>query len=437
MLYVALSLFGFFIFASFFLFQKWLRALLLFFSFVPLVLTLLGLKTMIAVMLFFSFFVLTAWLYLLDRKETLAHSRIQSQIESFEKECNELQSFKRVQQQRKEALLKKKEGLTLLREAIRGSGYTLLEEELSQMLLTRALSLIEKGDGGSLCFLKEETKTLLQVAQSTFQKEAPIFQSKDLDLFHQWVLRHRQPLLVENLKKEYRFEVSSSQKEQEKLPQSVISIPLVTEDKILGLLTLYSQSPNTYTVDELRLLSILSGFYALSLSNARLYQKTERLANLDGLTQLVVQRHLKEKLELELFESQRSNRALSLLMLDLDYFKQINDAHGHLAGDAVLIQVAVLLRKFSPQGAIVSRYGGEEFAVLLPGYLKKEAIELAEKLRNKIEEICLEIRRKKIQVTVSIGVASFVEKVESNLLDRADQALYQAKKEGRNRVVAL
>jgi two-component system cell cycle response regulator len=134
----------------------------------------------------------------------------------------------------------------------------------------------------------------------------------------------------------------------------------------------------------------------------------------------------------------RYNTTMSLLLIDLDHFKQVNDTHGHLAGDDVLIEVAALLQRVVRAVDIVARYGGEEFVVVLPETGAAGAEAFAERLRELIEEQCfVESRGVPIRLTTSIGVSSFpsfgVDSVE-DLLANADQALYRAKSEGRNRV---
>jgi two-component system cell cycle response regulator len=167
-------------------------------------------------------------------------------------------------------------------------------------------------------------------------------------------------------------------------------------------------------------------------------RRLEELAHTDPLTQTLNRRALGERLAAEMERVRRYSTTMSLLLIDLDHFKQINDTHGHLAGDDVLIEVAALLQRVVRAVDVVARYGGEEFVVVLPETSGAGAEAFAERLRELIEgQAFVASRGRAIRLTTSIGVSSFpdfgVESVE-DLLTKADQALYRAKSEGRNRV---
>jgi diguanylate cyclase (GGDEF)-like protein len=166
----------------------------------------------------------------------------------------------------------------------------------------------------------------------------------------------------------------------------------------------------------------------LEEANARL----SRLAVTDGLTGLFNHRHFQERLALEVERSVRNGLPLSLLMLDVDYFKKYNDAHGHPAGDELLNELAGLMREGRRANDVVARYGGEEFAIVLIDTPKLTAMQVAEKLRKRIDDHRFHGRR----IGVSIGVAGFPDDADSTerLIQAADSALYQAKHQGRNRV---
>ncbi len=164
--------------------------------------------------------------------------------------------------------------------------------------------------------------------------------------------------------------------------------------------------------------------------------RLERLAVTDGLTGVFNHRRFHEALETELLRSERHKRPLGVLMIDVDFFKRVNDAMGHPAGDELLRQLAVALSKDLRQTDLIARYGGEEFGVLLPEITKAEAMQVGERMRANVEEKVNQGTPWPMRITVSIGVATFPEdgKTPEELLVAADQALYMAKRLGRNLV---
>jgi two-component system cell cycle response regulator len=172
-------------------------------------------------------------------------------------------------------------------------------------------------------------------------------------------------------------------------------------------------------------------------------QAMEKMADLstkDELTDLYNRRYFIEFAEREVAGAERYAQNLSLLMLDLDFFKQINDNHGHPAGDSVLKQTAHLLKKSIRQCDVACRYGGEEFAVIMPNTCLTDARIFCERLRKKIKKATVRYDSKKIRFTVSIGLAQFTPKIDksiAHLIKRADNGLYAAKQQGRNCVIAV
>jgi len=156
----------------------------------------------------------------------------------------------------------------------------------------------------------------------------------------------------------------------------------------------------------------------------------------DGLTQIYNKRYLQESLEREIVRSRRHGRDLSMLMIDIDHFKNINDTHGHLAGDFVLKELAGLVQTRIRRDEVFARYGGEEFAVVLPETTLDGAALLAETLRQKVAEREFVFHEDTIRVTISIGGAELKEedRFANDLIRRADERLYAAKNGGRNQV---
>jgi diguanylate cyclase (GGDEF)-like protein/PAS domain S-box-containing protein len=226
-----------------------------------------------------------------------------------------------------------------------------------------------------------------------------------------------------------------------------LGVPLIFQDRIIGLIALDSTEPDRFTENHARLASAFASQVAAALENARLYEETRRLSITDPLTGIGNRRHFIELAQREFQRSHRYQRPLSLIMMDLDHFKVVNDTYGHLVGDKVLQAIAKLCENNLRESDIIGRYGGEEFLILLPetpgNSTETEANDehtakaVAERLRKMVESTPTQTAQGEIPITVSLGIAELTENVDDldTLIDRADQALYQAKQSGRNQSV--
>ena len=219
---------------------------------------------------------------------------------------------------------------------------------------------------------------------------------------------------------------------------SFLAIPLVVQDRALGCMNLYMAERHDFRSDEIQLLSTFASQAAVSIENARLFEETRQLAISDSLTGLANHRQFYSQLAREMRRSVRYERPLTLLMLDLDRFKAFNDHYGHLAGDQALRETADVLRRNARSVDILGRYGGEEFAIILPETDLNRAAAYAERIRSAVASHVFVSKEtgQGHQVTVSIGVASLtlVTRKPEDLVRHADQALYRAKAGGRNRI---
>ncbi len=261
--------------------------------------------------------------------------------------------------------------------------------------------------------------------------------SKKGDAFDQWIIKTMQPLLIEDAKSDYRFDMDRIIPQDAREIGSLISIPLMVGNKALGILRIDNPHENHFTTEDLRFLTTIGDLGAVAIENAQLYERVEQLAIKDGLTGLYLRRHLLDRMPEEISRQLRQKTQLAFLMLDLDKFKQYNDKFGHIAGDIVLRTVGMILSEiFKEPGMLVCRYGGEEFSVLLPDCTQQKALELAEEVRKRIAAQTIILRREKTHITVSIGAAIFPKDAQNakELIHKADLALYRAKNEGRNKV---
>ena len=260
---------------------------------------------------------------------------------------------------------------------------------------------------------------------------------KQGDVFDRWVVKTMQPLFIEDIRNDFRFDTDNIQYDEARVIRSLISVPLVVGHKALGILRIDSSVEKHFTTEDLRFLMTIGDLGAVAIENAQLYERVEQLAIRDGLTDLYLRRYLFERMPKEVSRHLRSKSPMSFIMIDLDYFKNYNDSFGHIAGDIVLKSVGEMLKEFfNDPGSLVCRYGGEEFCVLLPDCDKEKASALANGIREKVANETIYLRRKKTNITISLGVATFPEdaQIKEDLIHKADLALYEAKNTGRDKV---
>ncbi len=236
--------------------------------------------------------------------------------------------------------------------------------------------------------------------------------------------------------------------------QSAALLPLKRGNEIIGIQLLLSKDKNHYSKnDGTTFLDKLAAMTAISIENCINRQRILELGYQDGLTNAYNRRYFDERLKHEIDRCVRKKTDLAFLFIDIDFFKKVNDTYGHQAGDAVLVKLVSLMRDQVRSSDIVARYGGEEFAIILPETGLHIANEVAERIRNRVENQKLTFNNNTLNITVSIGLASLSQikyqtgtnlKGQSNktpdnldqlLLRKADEALYQAKQTGRNQVV--
>ncbi|MEI8388749.1 MAG: diguanylate cyclase [bacterium] len=213
---------------------------------------------------------------------------------------------------------------------------------------------------------------------------------------------------------------------------SLLCLPLIVKDEAIGVINISNKKDkNLFNQDDLDFMGALANQAAIAISNAQLY----KLAITDSLTKLYTRRHFEYILDNELRRSQRYKHNMTLLMMDIDNFKAINDTYGHQIGDETLKQIAGVILSTLRKMDMPSRYGGEEFAVILPETHKENSKKIAERLRKKISNILIRTKDKhEVSPTISIGLASFPFDTEdrSDIIGFADKALYFAKDSGKN-----
>lgn len=222
-------------------------------------------------------------------------------------------------------------------------------------------------------------------------------------------------------------------------PGLFICLPVKGRDSFIGWISLEAkQAAHPFHIHDLRLASIGSDLISLALGNTERFSQTEALAISDELTGVYTRGYFNERLLEEFRKARHNGRPFSLVILDIDHFKKVNDAHGHHIGDEVLRWLARLVMAQARETDFVARYGGEEFVVIMPSTRSADAFPFTQRLVKTIASTPFRWGQKSIKVTLSAGVAALTADVpnEEEMIRRSDEALYAAKKGGRNRVRA-
>lgn len=324
-----------------------------------------------------------------------------------------------------------------LQEAVTALASTLETDRLAELTVQQVAQLL----GGlpvdiSLFVLDSGGQEILRKTQS-LQGGAPYPPEATVqdDPLNAWVLAKGASLVIKDLEKDFRFRGLDM---AQFLGRSFHLSPLLSSaGQVTGLVRVESANRESMDQEDQRLVESLVVLASLAFENARLYREARELAVTDGLTRLLLRRPLMERLEVELKRGDQGS-PMSLIMLDIDHFKSVNDTYGHPAGDAVLREVAAIVKRSVRDVDVCGRYGGEEFVVLLPLTPMDGALVVAERIREAVRSKGFDLRGEPRQVTVSMGVATASGHATRavDLIAAADEALYRSKQNGRDRVTA-
>jgi diguanylate cyclase (GGDEF)-like protein len=254
-----------------------------------------------------------------------------------------------------------------------------------------------------------------------------------------WVAQNGETVVVPDTAKDTRFFGQVDEKTKTET-QSIVAVPVKFRDTCLGVIELINcMGPDGFDNRDLKLLEALADFAAIALENARHVKRIHELTITDDCTTLYNARHMGFILDTEIYRSQRYNYEFSLVFIDLDHFKQVNDTHGHLVGSRLLAEIGNALKNKCRLIDFAFRYGGDEFVLLLPQTSKESALNVARRLHKMIRESkWLESEGLNIKVTTSLGVASYPadSRSKEGLLHLADEAMYLVKNTSRDSVAA-
>lgn len=306
---------------------------------------------------------------------------------------------------------------------------TILFEEIARVFsfTTGSLFIVEK----------DHLRVFTEFGYNKISKAAYEFINQETFLLKNYptyneILITKKPLLISDTYNDTRW----TNYPETNFIRSWIGCPLIVDDTVIAIFSLDKDEAHYFTPQHVQQMQAFAGQASLALRNAQLFEKVSTLAKTDTLTGLLNRRDFENQIRPEFEKAHRHNRPLSLLMLDLDFFKKINDTYGHVTGDTVLKAFSANLKNSLRNSDIACRYGGEEFVILAPETDNEGGAELAERIRARMDSTLISIADTMLNITVSIGISSLNNR-EGNLeqlVDEADKALYEAKHAGRNAV---
>lgn len=327
--------------------------------------------------------------------------------------------------------------LSLFHEVGKALFSTLDLQKILQTIMEKISDLLQP-DTWSLLMLDENTQELyFEIAIGSGADKLRDVRLKMGEGVAGWVAQQGQPLLVENVANELRFtpkldELTHTQ------ARSVVSVPIKSRDHVLGVIELVNAlGKPSFGAEDIPILKSLADYAAIALENARYVQRIHELTITDDCTALYNARHLNFVLDTEIYRSTRYGYEFSVIFMDLDHFKQVNDVHGHLVGSKLLWMIGDSVKAHLRMIDYAFRYGGDEFVVLLPQTSKENSLMVVRRLRDLLTgHVYFAEEKMNIRVTASFGVASFPEDGRSRkeLLRKADEAMYVVKNSTRNNI---
>src|SRR5512142_2288534 len=251
-----------------------------------------------------------------------------------------------------------------------------------------------------------------------------------------WVARHGEPLIVPDVYKDERFAKRIDEMTRWKT-RSIVCIPLKAKHRVLGVIQLINVHMDQFSESEMFFLQALCDYAAIAIENAKAVERIQELTITDDCTGLYNARHLYNTLEAEVYRSARFGYEFTVLFLDLDHFKQVNDTHGHLVGSKLLAEIGYNIKSHLRLIDYAFRYGGDEFVVLLPQTGKDAALNVAKRLLDDFRTtLLLKDDGLNLNVRASMGVASYPEDAKSahEIIRQADEMMYEVKNSTRDNI---
>jgi diguanylate cyclase (GGDEF)-like protein len=324
--------------------------------------------------------------------------------------------------------------LAILTDVVKTANSILEPRKVIELVVEKIRQLIPS-EAWSLLMVDEEKQELVfEAALGAKGKEAAAIRPKIGEGVAGWVAESGKPAIVNDAARDPRFSPKVDAKTSFET-RSILCAPLISRGRTIGVLEILNKKGGPFSKRDLELVLTLVEPCAIAIENAILFQRTEQLTITDDLTRLFNSRYLNLYLGREIKRCKRHGIPLSVIFLDLDGFKSINDQYGHLAGSGTLTEVGGILALGVRESDILARYGGDEFVVVLPETPASGALVIAERLRRAVEEHrFLEPQGIAARISASFGIATYPDHALSpeGLIQKADQAMYRVKEREKN-----
>jgi len=311
---------------------------------------------------------------------------------------------------------------------------TLDIREVLSIIMEKTSELL-KPNNWSLLLVDEKTGELtFEIAVGAGADQLKNLRLKKGEGIVGWVAREAKPVIINDVTQDSRW-CDKIDRLTHFQTRSVLCAPLMARGNVLGVIELVNAKPNSFTESDLRLLESLADYAAIAIENARNFQRVQELTVTDDVTCLYNSRYLHEALEHEIQRSARYGLTFSVIFFDLDHFKNVNDRFGHLCGSRLLKEVGDLVISNLRTVDIPTRYGGDEFVIILPQTAKTQALHVARRLRLALNEhVFLTDKGLEVKITASFGLANYPQDASNrdDVLRLADEAMYKVKETTRD-----
>ncbi len=324
--------------------------------------------------------------------------------------------------------------LAILADIVKTANSILEPRKVTEVIMGKIQQLIPSEAWSMLLVDEERQELAFELALGEKGKDVASFRVKIGEGVAGWVAQTGQPTIVNEARNDPRF-TSRFDSQTQFHTRSILCAPLIARGRTIGVVEIINRVGGRFTRADLQLLMTLVEPCAIAIENALLFQRAEQLTVTDDLTKLFNSRYLNLYIGREIKRCKRHNVPLSVIFLDLDGFKSINDQYGHLAGSRTLAEVGGILAASVRESDVLARYGGDEFVVVLPETPAAGAVVIAERIRRAIEEHpFLQAQGLQARISASLGIAAYPDHAltPEGLIQKADQAMYRVKEQDKN-----